>query len=270
MAVPTVIGDLDSVAANNSPAGSESVSTNMDNYLRAHAAFIAQLEAGKLDAAGVTAFAETLLDDADAAAARTTLGLAALATQATINNGDWSGDDLGVTNGGTGASTASAARTNLDVYSTSEVDSAVAAAGTGDAIRVSLTGSNQSISNNSWTKIQFNTVDIDTNSTYDNVTNYRFTPETPGYYAVSGGAQVATGTGRYILMVYKNGVAHTRITQLPLDGAYNYVGASTALVDMNGTTDYMELFLIQSSAGSLDLQASATDTFFTAYWVRGL
>ena len=59
---------------------------------------------------------EHLYDDADAAAARTTLGLGALATAASVDNSTWSGTDLTVANGGTGASGFCAgARTNLNV-----------------------------------------------------------------------------------------------------------------------------------------------------------
>ena len=69
---------------------------------------------------GFSTFGKTIIDDADAATARTTLGLGTISTQ-NSNNVSISGGaiigitDLAVADGGTGASTAANARTNLGV-----------------------------------------------------------------------------------------------------------------------------------------------------------
>jgi len=59
-----------------------------------------------------------------AADARTNLGLGSLATLSTISNSNWSGTDLALANGGTGASTADGARDALDVQVFIEAESA--------------------------------------------------------------------------------------------------------------------------------------------------
>lgn len=79
----------------------------------------------------LTAAGKALLDDADASAQRTTLGLGTISTQAasnvSISGGTITGiTDIAVADGGTGASTAAAARTNLSAAALSQTQEVLA------------------------------------------------------------------------------------------------------------------------------------------------
>ena len=83
------------------------------------------VEATNLSGFGTVPIASGGTGATTASGARTNLGLGTLATLNTINNDNWSGTDLAVTNGGTGASDAATALSNLGGVTTAGARSAL-------------------------------------------------------------------------------------------------------------------------------------------------
>jgi hypothetical protein len=103
-------------------------------------------------------------------------------------------------------------------------------------------GSNQSITSGVFTKIQFNTEAFDTNSNYDNATNYRFTPTVAGYYQINGKFASTVNTTLLVITMYKNGSEFIRGGDNRVSQNAGSSVSVNALVYCNGTTDYLELY----------------------------
>jgi hypothetical protein len=129
--------------------------------------------------------------------------------------------------------------------------------------------SNQSIANNTTTKITINTEFFDTASAYDNATNYRFTPLVAGYYQIIGVVADVSGgiVGGLRAHLYKNGAVYT-YSNIPMTNT-GVISYCTTIMYLNGSTDYVELYGSQNSGGALNIGGGATSgTMFSGCLLR--
>ena len=136
----------------------------------------------------------------------------------------------------------------------------------------------QSASDATWTKIQFNTEILDTNGTYDNSTNYRFTPGVTGYYLINAGVTIKADNNNTMidnyLSLYKNGSAF---------GLSKQYGNSTEkstwsphnlnlIINVTSASDYYECFAYADvSSGNIKFFGDSTQqsAYFNAIRIIG-
>jgi hypothetical protein len=119
----------------------------------------------------------------------------------------------------------------------------------------------QSITSGVVTKVLFGTEEFDTNNNFASST---FTPTVAGYYQVN--AQVYTGTpqSRLIFYIYKNGSSYKTGSDL---NSSAYGTTMSTLVYMNGSTDYLDVYVYFSSTANTQNAIGAT--WFNGSMVRG-
>jgi len=126
----------------------------------------------------------------------------------------------------------------------------------------------QSVTSSTFTKVQCNVEEFDTNSNYDNATNYRFTPTVAGYYQINGEVSGAGATfTRLIIMLYKNGVLYKSGYDV---GGNPNKGNVSSIVYFNGSSDYVELYVYMVGT-TLAVQGTGSDpsaSFFNGAMVR--
>jgi len=96
------------------------------------------------------------------------------------------------------------------------------------------------------------------------VPQYAFAPNVAGYYQVSAGATVASSNVYMLMNVYKNGSNHRRYTN---SNPALFSGLQgSVLIYLNGTSDYLQIYVQQG--GNQQLSTGADSTFFQAVMVR--
>jgi hypothetical protein len=144
-----------------------------------------------------------------------------------------------------------------------QADLATGVAGTGPAFSA-YQSSAQTLSSSTLTKIQFQTEEFDTANAFDSTTNYRFTPQVAGYYQITGAISISATNTPTVLYIYKNGAINKYICQSGTAALGS--GFGTALIYLNGSTDYVELYAIITTGQALIAQSSLT--YFQASMVR--
>jgi hypothetical protein len=143
-------------------------------------------------------------------------------------------------------------------------------AGTGPAFFAYKSGTTQSITNSTFTKLTFNAFEFNTaGSMFSSST---FTPTLAGYYQISGGMSNLSGNTptRTILSIFKNGSGYAGLGDYTASSSYRTYGST--LVYCNGSTDYIEMYVyLAGSSLSVDYGISTGvgyNTYFSASLVR--
>ena len=121
----------------------------------------------------------------------------------------------------------------------------------------------QSIAHNTYTKVQYNIENFDTDNTFDNSTNYRFTPAFSGksYLVASVRLYGTDDFNNYILEIHKNGSAILR----QQNSHWHYESALVSGIVTHDTDDYFEVIVMQQSGSSLDVMSGSQITYFMGY-----
>jgi len=123
----------------------------------------------------------------------------------------------------------------------------------------------QSISNNTVTKVNLQTEIFDTDNAFDSTTNYRFTPQVAGKYVIYASTRKDNFTAaRFQAILTLNGSTNKLVAETGNSSNYNTANGIT-VVELNGSTDYVEMYTYHDNGSTQDLQPGISSTFFGAY-----
>lgn len=120
----------------------------------------------------------------------------------------------------------------------------------------------QSIPTAVWTKVQLDGEAFDSDSYFDSTTNYRFTPGVAGDYLFYANVllEALADTKLHGIAIYKNG-AHFNRVMFRIGGTGNTDLNMATVVDLNGSTDYVELYVYHEHGSNRNI--SGGTPFYT-------
>lgn len=120
-----------------------------------------------------------------------------------------------------------------------------------------------------WTKVAFQTKEFDTNNNFDSTTNYRFTPTVAGYYQIDTKVGMNNTQNGLIVAIYKNGSNFKTGTFCYGASVDNCRASVAALISMNGSTDYLEVYAINlPGSTAYNTLNTAAETYFQGFLAR--
>jgi len=138
-------------------------------------------------------------------------------------------------------------------------------------------GSNQTgVSDDTWTKVNFNTEVFDSDGTYDNSSNYRWTPGVAGKSMITTMVWAQGGSDNTLrrnqTAIYKNGSLFASSIMNTLDAEEHHRSSvSVSIVDSHDDDDYYEVFCSADvSSGTVHADADGKGTWFCGYKLIGV
>ena len=125
---------------------------------------------------------------------------------------------------------------------------------------------NQSVTTGVQTKVLFDVEVFDTNN---NFASSRFTPTVAGYYQINGMIRCNSGSTNSIgsASIYKNGSAYATAT-LSITSISTNPSIISDIVYLNGSTDYVEIYGLVTSATTPIFEGGSTFTRFSGCLIR--
>lgn len=129
-----------------------------------------------------------------------------------------------------------------------------------------------SLSASTFTKLAcINSEEFDPNGWWDN-SNQKFQPTRAGRYLIVAGSQLTMAGGpgvvtSYLLVAYKNGTSFAHLARGWISGSGNVGVSGACIMDLNGSSDYVEPYGWQNDSASRSTVAGADRQFFTASYL---